>query len=48
MDELPARLARQPAEFRLKAQMAEPGDPTDDATKAWPAERGWSASDDPP
>jgi catalase len=39
VSELPARLAQQPAEFRLQAQMADPGDPTADATKAWPAER---------
>jgi catalase len=38
VDELPARLARRPAEFRLQAQMAEPGDPTANATKPWPAE----------
>ena len=25
--------------FHLKAQLAEAGDPTNDATKAWPAER---------
>jgi catalase len=38
-DELAARLARGPARFRLSAQLAEPGDPTADATRPWPAER---------
>jgi catalase len=39
MRELPARLAREPARFRLAAQLAEPGDPTADATRPWPADR---------
>ena len=39
MAELPARLATQPVAFHLLAQLAEPGDPTNDATKPWPAER---------
>jgi catalase len=39
MEELPARLQRGPVTFHLKAQLAAPGDPTDDATKAWPADR---------
>jgi catalase len=39
MEELPARLAKQPVVFRLMAQLADPGDPTNDATKAWPADR---------
>lgn len=39
MTELPARLARESAQFRLLAQLAEAGDPLDDATKPWPAER---------
>ncbi len=39
MTELPARLATAPAQFRLLAQLAEAGDPLDDATKPWPAER---------
>ena len=38
-EELRARLAKQPVAFRLLAQLAEPGDPIDDATKPWPAER---------
>ncbi|MBS0561202.1 MAG: catalase family peroxidase [Proteobacteria bacterium] len=33
------RLAKGPAVFHLKAQLAEPGDPITDATKPWPAER---------
>ncbi len=32
-------LAKAPARFRLSAQLAEPGDPIDDATKPWPADR---------
>lgn len=39
MTELPARLAKEPARFRLLAQLAEASDPLDDATKPWPAER---------
>ncbi len=39
IDELPPRLAKGPAEFHLMAQLAEPGDPTSDATKPWPADR---------
>ncbi|MFI5606559.1 catalase family peroxidase [Amycolatopsis sp. NPDC051903] len=37
--ELATRLARGPVEFSLKVQLAEPGDPTDDATLVWPADR---------
>jgi catalase len=37
--ELAARLAKGPATFRLNLQIAEPGDPTNDATIVWPAER---------
>jgi catalase len=37
--ELKARLAKGPATFRLNLQIAEPGDPTNDATIIWPAER---------
>lgn len=40
-DELRARLGQGPVQFRLEAQLAEPGDPIDDPTKAWPAERRW-------
>lgn len=39
MDELPERLRRGPVTFHLKAQLAAPGDPTNDATKPWPADR---------
>ncbi|MEJ0046929.1 MAG: catalase family peroxidase [Rhodospirillales bacterium] len=39
MSELPARLGREPVVFRLMAQLANPGDPTKDATIAWPADR---------
>lgn len=39
MEELPARLQRGPVTFHLKAQLAGPGDPTNDATKPWPADR---------
>lgn len=38
-EELRTRLAQGPAGFGLLAQLAEPGDPLEDATKAWPAER---------
>jgi catalase len=37
--ELKTRLAKGPASFRLNLQIAEPGDPTNDATISWPAER---------
>ncbi len=39
MDELPERLKRGKVTFRLKAQLAAPGDPTADATKPWPDDR---------
>lgn len=39
IDELPGRLQRGPAVFHLKAQLAEPGDPTADPSKPWPADR---------
>ncbi len=39
IDELPQRLAKGPATFHLKAQLAAPGDPTNDATKPWPDDR---------
>ena len=38
-NELSERLKAGPVTFHLKAQLAEPGDPTNDATKAWPADR---------
>lgn len=39
IDELPERLKNGPVKFRLKAQLAAPGDPTADATKPWPDDR---------
>jgi catalase len=38
-DEIRARVAKGPVKFRLLVQIAEPGDPTDDATKVWPDSR---------
>jgi catalase len=37
--ELRDRLARGPAQWDLRFQLAEPGDPLDDASRAWPADR---------
>lgn len=37
--ELGARLAHAPLRWRLLIALAEPGDPTADATRAWPAQR---------
>jgi catalase len=39
MAEIGPRIAKEPAKFRLLAQLAEPGDPTNDATKPWPDDR---------
>lgn len=39
MDEIKARVGQGPVAFSLKAQLAEPGDATDDATKPYPAGR---------
>ncbi len=39
IDELPQRLKGGPVTFHLKAQLAAPGDPTNDATKPWPDDR---------
>jgi catalase len=39
LEELKARLAQGPAEFRLAAQIAAEGDPITDATKPWPEDR---------
>jgi catalase len=39
IDELPERLKSKPVTFHLKAQLAAPGDPTNDATKPWPEDR---------
>ncbi len=38
-DEIVARVGQAPVAFRFLAQLAEPGDPTNDATKPWPKER---------
>ncbi|MEE7477278.1 catalase family peroxidase [Methylobacterium hispanicum] len=39
MAEIGPRLAKEPARFRVLAQLAEAGDPTNDATKPWPDDR---------
>ena len=39
MNDLPARLAKGPVTFHIKAQLAAAGDPTKDATQAWPDAR---------
>ena len=39
LNELAARLQRAPVTFRLKAQLANPGDPTNDPSKPWPENR---------
>jgi catalase len=39
IDELLERLQRRPVTFHLKAQLAAPGDLTNDATKPWPSDR---------
>jgi catalase len=39
MDELPKRIAAGPVKFKLAVQVANEGDPTNDATKLWPADR---------
>lgn len=39
IEELQGRLKKEPVRFHLKAQLAAPGDPTNDATKAWPEDR---------
>lgn len=36
MDEIGPRIAKEPAKFKVLAQLAEAGDPTNDATKPWP------------
>src|ERR1700681_4187802 len=38
-DDLATRIARRPVVFHLKAQLAEPGDQTKDASQPWPADR---------
>lgn len=39
MDELPQRLKQRPVTFRMKAQLAAPGDQTKDPSQRWPADR---------
>jgi catalase len=39
MDELPKRIAQGPVKFRLSAQVANEGDPINDGTAVWPADR---------
>ena len=39
MDELPARIAKAPVKFRLLAQVAQKGDPVNDGSLSWPANR---------
>lgn len=39
MDELPKRIAKAPVRFRLVAQVANDGDPIEDPTRMWPADR---------
>ncbi len=39
VDELPIRLKGNTVQFHLTAVLAEPGDPTNDATQPWPADR---------
>jgi catalase len=38
-DDLVRKLAQGPARWRLRVQLAAPGDPGNDATRAWPADR---------
>jgi catalase len=39
IDEMQERLKKGPVTFHLKAQLAAPGDPTNDASKPWPDDR---------
>jgi catalase len=39
MDEIGPRVAKAPAQFKVLAQLAESGDPTNDATRPWPESR---------
>jgi catalase len=39
MEELPGRLGKEEAKYRLVLQLAEPGDAVDDPTAVWPEER---------
>ena len=38
-EELPKRLAKGPVKFKLFVQLANPGDPTNDGSLVWPADR---------
>jgi len=38
-EELPKRLAKAPVQFKLFVQLTQKGDPTNDASQPWPAER---------
>lgn len=39
MTELPARLGKEEAKYRILVQLAKPGDPTNDPTVVWPEDR---------
>jgi catalase len=39
VDDLPQRIAKRPVAFHLKAQLAAPGDQTQDPSDPWPADR---------
>jgi catalase len=39
LEEMPRRLAKGPVQFRLYAQLAAPGDPTNDGSIVWPDDR---------
>jgi catalase len=39
VDDLPQRIAKRPVVFHLKAQLATPGDQTQDPSQPWPADR---------
>ncbi|GJE46165.1 catalase family peroxidase [Methylobacterium soli] len=39
MEEIGPRLMKEPTSFRVLAQLADPGDPTNDATTPWPDDR---------
>jgi catalase len=39
IDDLPQRVAKTPVEFHLKAQLAAPGDQTNDPSQPWPDDR---------
>ena len=39
VEELKTRLAKGPVRFRMVVQLANPGDPTNDASVVWPSDR---------